>query len=431
MPESVPTRDVYLVDGVRTPFLKSKNKPGPFSASDMAVSAGRQLLSRQPIDSASFDEVIIGCVGASADEANIGRIIALRLGFPVETPAWTVQRNCASGLQALDSAFNSIQAGADLVLAGGCETMSRAPLLFNNKMVNWFCQLNGARDVMSKLKTFAQFRPAFLAPDLAIVKGLSDTTVGMSMGQTAEELAYRFEIDRAAMDQFSARSHRRALAAEEEHLFNDERVSAFSWDGQSFEFDDGVRSDSTPERLAKLRSVFDKFGNITAGNSSQISDGACLCVLASKEAVERYNLKPLAKLTAFQWAALDPRVMGLGPVHAIAPLMDRFGLTFDDMAAVEINEAFAAQVIACQKALNKPEYLKEWLGLERDLGQLDDEKLNINGGAIALGHPVGASGARLALHICRLLQKSDRSHAIASLCIGGGQGGAVLAEKVS
>jgi acetyl-CoA C-acetyltransferase len=400
------------------------------SASDMGVAVGRSLLARQSFDSSVFDEVIIGCVGAAADEANIARIIALRLNCPDTIPAWTVQRNCASGLQALDAAFQSIQMGADMVLTGGCEVMSRAPLLFNHKMVNWFSRLNRSKDLLSKLKTFSGFRPGYLAPDIAILKGLSDATVGMSMGQTAEELAWRFEINRDEMDAYAARSHQRSLAAEAACVFDEERVPVFSWEGEAFSTDDGVRSDSTQERLGKLRSVFDKYGNITAGNSSQISDGACLMVLASEEACERHGLNPIARINGFEWAALDPKVMGLGPVHAIAPLMAKQGLRFEDLAALEINEAFAAQVIACQKALNDKAYLKEWLDIDHDIGVLEDDGLNINGGAIAMGHPVGASGARLALHIGRMLQKSDRTKAIASLCIGGGQGGAICVEKV-
>ena len=422
-------RSVYLVAGARTPFIKSMNEPGPFSASDLGVNAAKSVLTKVPCDLSAIEEVIVGCVGAAADEANIARIIALRLGCNPETPAWTVARNCASGLQALDAAFQSIQGGKNLVLAGGCEAMSRAPLLFNDKMTRWFSRLNSAKGTLAKLKTALMFRPGFMAPDIALLKGLTDATIGMNMGQTAEELAFRFEISRSEMDAFAAESHLKALQAQKEGFFDAFCVPTYSWTGKVFEVDNGIREDSTPERLAKLRAVFDKYGNITAGNSSQVSDGGCMMLLASKEAVEKHNLPVLAKFSAFEWAALDPAIMGLGPVHAMAPLLARHNLTFEDMATVEINEAFAAQVLACQKALNNPQYLKQHCGVTKSIGTLQNEQLNVHGGAIAMGHPVGASGARLALQAAQAVQSSDCQYAIASLCIGGGQGGAVLVEK--
>lgn len=422
-------RVVYIVDGARTPFLKMKGVPGPFSAADLGVYAARGLLSRQPFDYSAIDQMIVGCVGPSEEEANIARIIALRLGLPQGTPAWTVQRNCASGLQSIDTAAQSIATGqSHLVLAGGVEAMSRAPLLFQKKMVIWLAQLNKAKSVGQKFAQIAKFRPAFLAPVIGLLKGLTDPVINLNMGQTAEEIAFRFGITRKDMDEFSVESHLRAAQFAKETGYED-IVPLFDENGNVYDADDGIRQDSSVEKLAKLKPVFDKLGNITAGNSSQISDGGAMLLLASEEAVQKYNLPILAKFSAATWAALDPAVMGLGPVHAITPLLKDKGLTFEDIDHVEINEAFAAQVIGCVRAWQEDAYCKS-MGLDRAFGQLDYAKLNPHGGAIALGHPVGASGARLVLHCATSLKKNNHKRAVASLCIGGGQGGAALIEGV-
>lgn len=430
-PKSSAGRTVYIVDGSRTPFIKFKGEPGPFSAADLGVQAGRTLLARQPFEPTAFDQVIVGCVGPSAEEANIARIIALRLGCGKNTPAWTVQRNCASGLQAIDSAFQSIASGqCNLILAGGAEAMSRAPLLYNQHMVRWLASLQRAKALPKKLQAALKFRPHFLTPVVALLKGLTDPVVHLNMGQTAEELAYQFSISRAEMDAFSVRSHQRAAEAQKNKTLS-EIAALYAKDGTVFEFDEGIREDSTPEKLAKLKPAFDKFGNITAGNSSQITDGAAWVILASEEAVNRYKLPVLAKIVEVAWGALDPSIMGLGPVHAMTPILQNQNLTLQDIDHVEINEAFAAQVIGCLKAWEDADYCKNALGLDAPIGELDERKLNPEGGAIALGHPVGASGARLVLHVAKMLEQKNQNRALASLCIGGGQGGAILIERAA
>lgn len=425
-------RDVYIVDGARTPFLKAKGKPGPFSASDLAVSAGKELLSRQPFEPKDINEVIIGCMMPSPDEANIGRVVALRLGCGKSVPAWTVQRNCASGMQAIDSAVKDIASGRhDLVLAGGTEVMSRAPLMYNNGMVNWLADLNAARDWKSKLSTWTKFRPSFLKPIITILRGLTDPIVNLNMGQTAENVAYRFNISRQQMDQFSVNSHQRTASAQETHHL-DEIKATFGTDGSYYLADDGVRPDSSVEKLAKLKPVFDKkFGSVTAGNSSQISDGAALLLLASKEAVQKYRLPVIAKIVDTEWAGLDPAEMGLGPVYATSQLMKRQHLSMQDIDFWEINEAFAAQVLGCTAALASDDYCRSYLGLNQAVGKIDPAKLNVDGGAIAMGHPVGASGARIVLHLANVLKREKAKKGIATICIGGGQGGAMLIENVS
>jgi acetyl-CoA C-acetyltransferase len=422
---------VYVVDGARTPFLKARTGLGPFTASDLAVSAGRGLLLRQPFAPTAFDEVIVGSAMPSSEEANIARVIALRLGCGDKVPAWTVMRNCASGLQALDSAAVNILAGrADLVLAGGTDAMSHAPLLYGPAMANWFAAFAMAKTPGRKLALAAKFRPSFLAPVIAILNGLTDPIVKLSMGSTAEIVAKRFGITRAMMDQFAVESHRRlAFAQDNGHLGEVEPM--YGRDGAVYAADDGVRRDSSVEKLATLKPVFDRtYGNVTAANSSQVTDGAAMLILASEAAVREHGLTPLGRIVDTHWGALDPSEMGLGPVHAITPLLMRHRLTWDDIDAAEINEAFAAQVLGCLAAWESDAYCREHFGLDRAFGRLDRAKLNVDGGAIALGHPIGASGARVVLHVLKVLERSGGKRGVASLCIGGGQGGAMLLERI-
>ena len=425
---------VYVIDGARTPFLKSKNRPGPFAASDLAMQAGRTLLSRQKFAPQELDEVILGCAAPSVDEVNIGRVAALRLGCGEKVPGWTVMRNCASGMQALDSGVSNILAGrSQLVLAGGVDALSRAPLLYNDAAVNWFSDMAAARSAGQRAALFARLPfKALLAPVIGIMKGLTDPMVGLLMGQTAENLAHRFGITREQMDAYSVRSHQRVARAQDEGPLKagaGEVEALYDAKGNTYALDDGVRRDASMEDLAKLKPFFDrKYGNVTPGNSSQITDGAAWLVLASEEAVRRHNLAPLGRIVDSQWAGLDPAQMGLGPVHAATPILKRHGLGVNDLDYWEINEAFAAQVLGCLAAWKDEKYCREQLGLERAFGELDQDKLNVDGGAVALGHPVGASGARIVLHMLQLLKRRNAKRGIASICIGGGLGGAMLLE---
>jgi acetyl-CoA C-acetyltransferase len=423
---------IYIVDGARTPFLKSRNRPGPFAASDLATDAGRALLLRQPFAPPELDEVILGCAAPAIDEVNIGRVAALRMGCGHKVPGWTVMRNCASGMQALDSAIDSMRAGrSDLVLAGGVDALSRVPLLFSEAMVGWLSSWYAAKSMGRRAAVLAQFRLKYLAPVIGLMKGLTDPVVGLLMGQTAENLAWRFRISRREMDELAARSHARVLAAQRDGRFAREIVPLYDRAGNVYAADDGVREDSTAENLARLKPFFDrKYGNVTAGNSSQITDGAAWLLLATDEAVKRHGLVPKGRIVDSQWAALDPAQMGLGPVYAATPLLARHRLALSDVDAWEINEAFAAQVIACLRAWQDDAFCREELGLPGALGSIDMDKLNVDGGAIALGHPVGASGARIVLHLLGVLERSGGRRGVAAICIGGGQGGAMLVERV-
>ena len=419
---------VFVVDGARTPFLKAAGKVGPFAAADLAVAAARPVLMRMPFTPEDIDEVIVGCVIPSPNEANIARIIALRLGCGKKVPAFTVQRNCASGLQALASAAERIALGrADLVLAGGTEAMSHAPIQWNAAMVNWLSAVMGARSFGARARAVASIRPSYLKPVITLLLGLSDPLVKLSMGQTAEIVARRFGITREQMDAYALRSHERLAAAFDAGDMKDEVINLYDASGHFFNEDTGMRRDSTMEKLAKLRPVFDrKYGNVTSGNSSQITDGAAMLMLASERAVEKYGLQPMGELVDHEWAGVDPAQMGLGPVHAVAGLLQRNKMAMDDIDHMELNEAFAAQVLGCQAAWDSDDYAKNELGMNKKLGPMDEAKLNPQGGAVSCGHPVGASGARIVLHLLRELNRKGGGQGVATLCIGGGQGGAML-----
>ncbi len=424
-------RKVYVVDGNRTPFLKATGTPGKFKAADLAVAAGRPLITRQPFAATAFDEVILGCVAATPDEANIGRIVSLRLGCGQSIPAWTVARNCASGMQALDCAATNIALGrSDLVLAGGTESMSHSPVLFSTEFVSWLSRWSQTNGIVDKLKTLSTLKLASLVPVIGLLRGLTDPLCGMSMGQTTEKIAYNFGITRAAMDVFAVRSHERLAAAVEAGNFVGQLETIYDYAGNSYNEDEGLRADSSMEKLATLSAVFDKpTGLVSAANSAQISDGCAWLILASEVAVDKYGLTPRGQITDSQWAGVDQTQMGLGPVHASTPILQRHHLSINDIDYWEINEAFAGQVLGCLAAWNSEDYCKNELGLECKMGELNQDRLNLDGGGISIGHPVGASGARIVLHALHVLERNQWQQAIATLCIGGGQGGAMLIER--
>lgn len=425
-------RPVYVVDGARTPFLKARGGPGPFTPVDLAVQCGRPLLLRQPFAPDAFDQVILGCVNVIADEQNPARVAALRLGCGPGMTAFTVAINCGSGMQSIDTAFRYIREGSsDLILAGGAEALSHAPLVLKQSAVEWLSSLQGAKAPIDKVKAMAGFRPDMLAPIVGLERGLTDPITDLGMGQTAEVLAHYFDISREAADAYAAESHHRLAKAQSSGWLDGEVEPAFSQDGKVHAQDDGVRPDSSIEKLSTLKPAFERpFGKVTPGNSSQITDGASWVILASEAAVRQHGLTPRAVIVDSEWAALDPSIMGLGPVLASTPLMQRAGLSLQDIELWELNEAFAAQVLACLAAWQDEAFCREVLGLPGAAGAIDRERLNVDGGAISLGHPVGASGNRIVLHLINALERLDLKRGIATECIGGGQGGAMLIERV-
>jgi len=424
-------RPVYVVDGSRTPFLKARGTPGPFRAADLAAAAGKALLARQPFGPEELDEVVLGCIIPGPDEANLARIVALRLGCGKAVPAWTVQRNCGSGMQAVDSAAQAIAQGrADLVLAGGAEAMSRTPVLYNDTMVKWLADLNRSRGVWARLKVMAGLRPGHFTPVIGLLRGLTDPITGLNMGQTAEGLASQFGISRERMDAFALRSHQRLARAQDGGRL-EELDPLYGEDGALYERDEGLRRDADMAALARLKPAFEPpYGLVTAGNSAQITDGAACLLLASRAVVRRHGLQVLGRLEDCQWAGLEPGQMGLGPVHAMAPIMERQRLGTSDVDYWEINEAFAVQVLACTEAWQSAAYCRRELGREAPFQPIDPDRLNVDGGAVAVGHPVGCSGARVVLHLLHVLKRNGGELGMASLCIGGGQGGAMLVRSM-
>jgi acetyl-CoA C-acetyltransferase len=426
------SRPVYLVDGARTPFLKARGGPGPFTPVDLAVQCGRPLLLRQPFAPDAFDQVILGCVNVIADEQNPARVAALRLGCGPRMTAFTVAINCGSGMQAIDTAFRYIREGsAEMILAGGTEALSHAPLVFRQDAVKALAALQSAKTPLAKAKAAAAFRPDMLTPVVGLERGLTDPITDLNMGQTAEVVAHLFHITRAQSDAYAAESHQRLAKAQAEGWLAGELEPAMDRAGGLHDHDDGVRPDSTVAALAKLKPVFEPpYGQVTAGNSSQITDGAAWTIVASEAAVTKHGLAPRAVLVDSEWAALDPSIMGLGPVMASTPLLRRAGLKLADIDLWELNEAFAAQVLACLAAWEDEGFCREVLGLDGAAGVIDRARLNVDGGAVSLGHPVGASGARIVLHLANAMKRLGLKRGIATECIGGGQGGAMLLETV-
>ena len=396
------------------------------------MQCGRPLLLRQPFPPTAFDQVILGCVNVIADEMNSARVAALRLGMGEAMTAFTVQINCGSGMQSIDTAYRYIQEGiSDLILAGGAESLSHAPLVFRKSAVEWYASLFGARDLAARLKAFLSVRPSFFQPVIGLERGLTDPVVELNMGQTAEILAHDFHISRHDADAYAAESQQRLAHAHKEKYFEEELEPAFGRDGRVFDYDDGERPDTTVESLAKLRPAFERpWGKVTAGNSSQITDGASWVILASDDAVKKYDLKPRARIVDSAWGALDPSIMGLGPVLSSTKLLQRHKLTLDTIELWEINEAFAAQVLACLAAWADESFCRRALNLPGAAGTIARDKLNVDGGAIGLGHPVGASGNRIVLHLVNAMKRLGKTRGIATECIGGGQGGAMLIEAV-
>lgn len=425
-------RPVYIIDGARTPFLKAQGGPGPFTPVDLAVQCGRPLLARQPFEPSAFDQVILGCVNVIADEMNPARVAALRLGLGERMVAFTVQINCGSGMQSLDTAYRTIEAGkADLILAGGAEALSYAPLVFPQSGVRWFAKFATAKAPLAKLAEFLKIRPSYFNPIIGLERGLTDPVTDLNMGQTAEVIAYLMGVTREQADAYAVESHRRLALAQENGFLKGEVETAFARDGKFYDHDNGVRPDSSMEKLSKLKPAFERpWGQVTPGNSSQITDGACWTILASEDAVNKHGLKPKAKILDSAWSGLDPGIMGFGPVLSSTELLKRHNLKLQDIETWEINEAFASQLLACLAAWNDDKFCREVLGIEGAAGKLDQAKLNVDGGAISLGHPVGTSGNRIVLHLVNAMKRLGTKRGIATECIGGGLGGAMLIETV-
>jgi 3-oxoadipyl-CoA thiolase len=392
----------YLVDGVRTPIGKYGGALADVRPDDLAALVLASVIERSGVPPEAVDEVILGAANqAGEDNRNVARMAALLAGLPDTVPGFTVNRLCASGLQAVVSAAQAVETGqADVVIAGGVESMTRAPWVMAKPGTPWA-------------------RPSELA-DTSLgwrlvnprMKERDGGRATIPMGETAEEVAVLDGITRERSDAFALRSHERAVAAAKDGRFDAEIVAVETSAG-SVTADEGPRADTTIERLSKLRTVFRSDGIVTAGSSSPLSDGAAAIVVASEDAVRRHNLSPRARVVTAASAGVPPHVMGLGPVPASEKALARAGWLAGELDAVEINEAFAPQVLACVSRLG-----------------LDLESVNADGGAIALGHPLGCSGARLTVTLLGRMEREDARRGLATLCVGVGQGLAMLVERV-
>ncbi|MEZ5384499.1 MAG: thiolase family protein [Prosthecobacter sp.] len=421
------TPSLVIVSAVRTPFTRAGTDLAHLDAVELGRHAVSSLLTRTGIDPMLVDETIVGCVGQPPEAMNIARVIALRAGLPEAKPAMTVHRNCASSLEALTLAHAKMCAGqGEVFIVGGTESMSNMPFYFSRPAVEKFTAMSRARDFKGRAKAALHFRPADFAPVIGLKLGLTDPVSSLNMGQTAEVLAREYGISREAQDAFAMRSHLRATQAN--HLLNQEIAPVL---GKNIvATDNGIRADSSLEKLAKLKPLFDTLtGSVTAGNSSQITDGAVALLVATEEAAVAHGWKPMGRLVSYAATGCDPSRMGLGPVRALDVALHRSGWKLEDADVFEINEAFAAQVLAVMKCLADPASARR-AGLEAPLGEIDPAKINACGGAIALGHPVGATGARLVQTALNQLQATDTKRAVVSLCVGGGQGMAACLEAL-
>ncbi|WP_217185950.1 acetyl-CoA C-acyltransferase [Streptomyces sp. AC495_CC817] len=404
--------DVFLIDGARTPQGRYGGVLASVRPDDLAALVVGEAVRRAGIPSEAVDEVVLGAANqAGEDNRDVARMAVLLAGLPHTVPGYTVNRLCASGLTAVANAAQAIRSGeADLVVAGGVESMTRAPWVMAKPGTPWA----KPGEVHDTSLGWRFTNPRFAAADRAVPPGAGPETVRvtLTMGETAEEVAALDGITRAESDAFALRSHQRAVAAREAGRFDREIVPVPTKDGEVTR-DEGPRPGTTPEKLGALPTVFREDGVVTAGSSSPLSDGAAALVVASADAVRRYGLTPRARIVTSASAGVQPHIMGLGPVPATHKALARAGWQADDLDAVELNEAFAAQALAVVRRLG-----------------LDEERVNADGGAIALGHPLGCSGARLLLTLLGRLEREDARRGLATLCVGVGQGVAMLVERV-
>lgn len=395
-------REIVIVDGVRTPQGVFGGALKQLTAQHLGEVALRELLKRTNLKGADVEEVIIGCVGQGSDAPNIARVIALKAGVPIQVPAFTVQRNCASGLQAIISAGQNILCGDhDVQIAGGAECMSAAPYV--SRDMRWGKRLRHAEMIDS------------------IWEGLTDPVCGQIMGQTAENLVQEFSISRADQDRFALLSHQRAFRAARENRFKDEltpvmvpkRAMGRELPPEPFTQDEGINPGLSEQVLGQYPAVFKEGGSVTSGNSCFNADGAAMVLVMSAEQAKARGYTPLARIRSWAVAGLEPERMGLGPTLAVPIALKKAGLALKDIGLIELNEAFAATFLACEKVM----------GFSRDLA-------NVNGGAIALGHPVGATGTRITVTLLHEMKRRQTALGLATACIGGGQGAAVIFERV-
>ncbi len=400
-------KEVVIVNPVRTPVGAHGGALRDKRAQDLAEIVFRAVLEQTGLDPAALDEVILGNIGQPSDAANIARVAALMAGVPIEVPAFTVQRNCASGMQSITSACQAIQAGdGEIYLCGGTESMSNIPYIL--KKARWGYKL----------------RHGELTD--ALWEGLTDPICNQVMGRTAENLAEKYDISREAQDEFAIQSHKRAFMAQRMGKFNDEivpveivkKVAGQEVAREQIVQDETINAGLTVQKAALYPTVFKENGTVTPANACPISDGAAAMIVCTAEKAQELDLKPTARVVSYAYAAVDPALMGIGPAFAMPKALKRAGLSLDDVGLVELNEAFAAQCLAVGKEMTAQGHNWDW------------EKVNVNGGAIALGHPVGCTAAKLVATLTHEMQRREVRYGIDTMCVGGGQGGCLILERV-
>ena len=425
--------EVVIVDGLRTPYIKAGTLFKSLPAQELGRLVVAELLERTGIDRNLIDEVVIGNIAQPPEATNIARVIALKSGIPRHVPAVTVARNCASGIESIANAHLKIAAGmAEVIVAGGVESMSNIPILYPPEYADVLADMAKAKTATQKFGAFTKIKPKYFKPVIGLQVGLTDPICDLNMGETAEVLAKEFDISREEQDTFALLSHQRATQATDLGKLREEIVPVFPPPKYNtvVDEDNGIRKNQSLDALAKLKPVFDRyFGTVTPGNASQITDGASAVLLMSAQKAKELGYEPLGLVRSYAFAGLDPARMGLGPSLATPKALKLAGLSFKQIQLIEMNEAFAAQVIANEKVFRDSKLSQKWLGREEPIGEINRDLLNVNGGAIALGHPVGSSGTRLILTLLKEMKRRDLNLGLATLCVGGGQGAAMIVER--
>jgi acetyl-CoA acyltransferase len=423
-------RRVAIIDGCRTPFAKSNSDFANVTAVELGKAAVRELIARTEIDVELIDHVIYGTVVQSVQEPNIAREVTLGSGIPARVPSFTVGRACASSNQAITSAAEQIALGmADVIIAGGAESLTDIPILASPELRNALVRASKARSLGERIGAFRALRPSNLAP---ITPAIAEPTTGETMGESAEKMAKENGITREAQDRWALRSHQLAAAATADGRLTREIVPFYvppKYE-QVVTSDNGIRTDTSYEKLSTLKPVFDrKYGSVTAGNASPLTDGASAVLLMSEEKAKELGYKPLGYIRSYAYAALDPGDQLLqGPVYAAPVAFDRAGLTMKDIGLLEVHEAFAAQVLSNLQWFDSDKIAKERLGRDKAIGIPPEDRINVMGGSIAIGHPFGATGGRITVTLLNELRRRGEQFGMISVCAAGAMGFVMIVE---
>jgi acetyl-CoA acyltransferase len=426
-----PRGRVAIIDGCRTPFIKSGTDFVNMDVIDLASTAAAELVARTAIDPDEISLSVFGVVVPALHGPNLGREVVFRTSLPMRIPGVTVNLACASSTRAMTFGAGAILSGeADVVLAGGAESLSNVPITFSKKAARTFMEANRAKSLPQKVSAFGKLRPADLAP---VAPAIAEYTTGMTMGESAEKMAKENDISRRAQDEIALLSHQRAAAATEDGRLTAQIVPAFPPPGydKAVTRDNGVRADSSLEALAKLKPVFDKrYGSLTAGNSSPLTDGGSAVLLMSEEKAKALGYTPLGYVRSYAFTALNPGDQLLqGPAYAAPAALDAAGVKLADIDLVEMHEAFAAQILSNLKAFASKKFAERELGRSEPLGVVDFDRFNVTGGSIAIGHPFGATGARVVTQLLYELRRQGRNLGLVTVCAAGGVGFAMVIER--